>query len=425
MDRARGSLRLLAAGVGVGVVIGTALPAAADDHGTDRLSPRLARAALAKATNPSTSYEMPFPCGQAWTGTTRSSHSPSPLSVDWNRIDDLGDPIVAAAPGVVTVADTVVDSGYGRWVVVDHGKNESTIYAHMSAVAVKVGQQVDQGTLLGYVGDSGNTTGPHLHFEERVGSVDATPYFHGKKFVFGTTPASQNCVDVPLAGNMNGGAEAEPVYFTRADPATFTVVRLVRSPRTFTYGVGTDEPVLGDWDGDGHANLGVRTPGSSTFSLQNAAGGTATIVFGRTSDKPIAGDWDGNGTWEVGVRRSATSAFLLRSSSGSVQRVVLGDANDLAVTGDWNGDGASDLGVFDQATATFTLRLVDGDGLQWLATVPFGKAGDLPVVGDWDGNGKTDLGAWDPATAVLTQRLATAPTAARWRSATRVIGHPR
>ena len=55
---------------------------------------------------PLTAYEMPFPCGEVWTGTTRSSHSPSVRSIDFNRTDDFSDPVVAAAAGVVTTAVT-------------------------------------------------------------------------------------------------------------------------------------------------------------------------------------------------------------------------------------------------------------------------------------------------------------------------------
>ena len=87
--------------------------------------------ASAAAAAPLTAYEMPFPCGQAWTGTTRPSHSPSPWSIDWNRTDDVGDPVVAAAAGVVTTAVPNGTRGYGRYVVVDHGNGESTLYGHL------------------------------------------------------------------------------------------------------------------------------------------------------------------------------------------------------------------------------------------------------------------------------------------------------
>ena len=120
-----------------------------------------------------TAYEMPFPCSESWTGTTRPSHSPSRYSIDWNRTDDIGDAVVAAAAGVVSTAEPNGTRGYGRYVVIDHGNGESSLYGHLSSVAVWLGQVVDQGQLLfGTVGDTGNATGPHLHFEERLNGKD-------------------------------------------------------------------------------------------------------------------------------------------------------------------------------------------------------------------------------------------------------------
>lgn len=374
--------------------------------------------------SPASDFEMPFPCGQSWTGTTRASHSPSAKSVDWNRTDDLGDPVVASAPGTVSVAVPNGTSGYGRWVTIDHADGESTIYAHLSSVSVTVGQSVDQGDLLGAVGETGNATGPHLHFEERLDRTDIDPWFHGTRFTFGSTLASQNCVDVPTAGNFVGGPSSELVVFRRADQATFQVMRDGKTPKVLKLGSATDQPVVGDWDGDGKFNPGVRTPASRTFQLKTPTG-IKSIVLGSVSDRPVAGDWDGDGTWEVGVHRSRTSTFWLRTAAGTLSSMTLGDSNDLPVTGDWDGDGRTDLGVFDVATATFTLRLVDADGLVWTAQVRFGKPGNLPVTGDWDGNLKTDLGVWDPATATFTQRLATSPTAARSTMRTVTFGNPR
>ena len=122
---------------------------------------------------------MPFPCGQEWTGTTRANHSPSSKAIDWNRPDDLGDQVVAAAPGVVTRAEPKGNSGYGHYVRVEHENGENTIYAHLTSVVVKVGQRLDQGALLGTVGETGNATGPHLHFEERSSSGVVAPFFDG------------------------------------------------------------------------------------------------------------------------------------------------------------------------------------------------------------------------------------------------------
>ena len=381
-------------------------------------------ATLPASAAPVSDFEMPFPCGQSWTGDSRASHSPSAKAIDWNRTDDVGDPVVAAAPGVVSVADTVDNSGYGKWVTIDHPNGESTIYAHLSEVTVTAGQTVDQGVQIGNVGSTGNSTGPHLHFEERKDRTDVDAWFHGVKFVMGSTLTSRNCVDVPLAANMVGGAIWELVVYRRAEASTFVIRRAKRDPKVITFGTATDEPVLGDWDGDGHGNVGVFTPATRTFSLLTAAG-TQTHLFGLPGDQPLAGDWDGDGTWELAVRRPSRATFRLRAASGTVTVVPLGDANDIPLTGDWNGDGVTDLAVYDQATATYTLRMVDPDGLAWTATVPFGEPGDLPVVGDWDGNLKTDLGVWDPLTATFSQRRAPSPAAAKRSVTTLTFGRAR
>jgi len=78
----------------------------------------------------------------------------------------LGTPVLAAFPGQVAIADFL--SGYGLTVVLDHNKfTQQTLYAHLSETFVQPGQWVEQGTVIGRVGSTGNSTGPHLHFETR------------------------------------------------------------------------------------------------------------------------------------------------------------------------------------------------------------------------------------------------------------------
>ncbi|NUT35530.1 MAG: M23 family metallopeptidase [Hamadaea sp.] len=77
-------------------------------------------------------------------------------------------PIKAVAAGTVVNAGWAF-SGYGISVVVDHGNGYLTHYAHMNKTAVSVGQKVKAGTVLGYEGSTGDSTGPHLHFEVHQG----------------------------------------------------------------------------------------------------------------------------------------------------------------------------------------------------------------------------------------------------------------
>ena len=85
----------------------------------------------------------------------------------------IGTPIWAAKAGSVVVAGT--QSGYGNTVVLDHGGGMTTLYGHQSRLAVSVGQSVSQGQLIGYIGNTGRSTGPHLHFETRYGGSARSP----------------------------------------------------------------------------------------------------------------------------------------------------------------------------------------------------------------------------------------------------------
>jgi murein DD-endopeptidase MepM/ murein hydrolase activator NlpD len=77
-----------------------------------------------------------------------------------------GSPIHAAAKGRVTFVGT--KQGYGRVVEISHGNGMMTRYAHMSAWRARVGQEVDAGDVIGLIGNTGRSTGPHLHFEVRI-----------------------------------------------------------------------------------------------------------------------------------------------------------------------------------------------------------------------------------------------------------------
>ncbi|MDE3062893.1 MAG: M23 family metallopeptidase [Acidobacteriota bacterium] len=85
-----------------------------------------------------------------------------------------GTPVRATGDGEVTGAS--MGSGYGRQVVLNHGHDLITVYAHMSSVAVLPGQHVSRGQIVGYVGQTGRSTGPHLHYEVRVHNVPVNPH---------------------------------------------------------------------------------------------------------------------------------------------------------------------------------------------------------------------------------------------------------
>jgi murein DD-endopeptidase MepM/ murein hydrolase activator NlpD len=85
----------------------------------------------------------------------------------------LGQPVIAPADGVVEFADFM--GGYGRAIIVDHGHGISTRYGHLKGFAVFPGQHIHRGDTIGFVGDSGRSTGPHLHYEVRINDVPVNP----------------------------------------------------------------------------------------------------------------------------------------------------------------------------------------------------------------------------------------------------------
>jgi len=94
----------------------------------------------------------------------------------------IGTPIHATADGVISRADWF--SSYGLYVSIEHGGNLETRYGHMSRLNVAAGQEVHKGDIIGYVGTTGRSTGPHLHYEVRIAgeAVNPVPYMQAESY---------------------------------------------------------------------------------------------------------------------------------------------------------------------------------------------------------------------------------------------------
>ncbi|MBA3392147.1 MAG: peptidoglycan DD-metalloendopeptidase family protein [Deltaproteobacteria bacterium] len=171
-------------------------------------------------------FQLPFPCGEVWAGQTRTNHSPQ-LSVDFNRADDDGDTVVAAASGTITRVANTGSTSYGRWIEIAHSGNRRTRYAHLSSQTVTVGQFVRRGQKIGTLGNTGGSTGPHLHYEQHLNGMAVRVVFDEKPSLYygSKNYTSQNSCGVE-AGSVVGRVNtdgADLVVRAGASTATATV----------------------------------------------------------------------------------------------------------------------------------------------------------------------------------------------------------
>ncbi|MBU0480056.1 MAG: multicopper oxidase domain-containing protein [Proteobacteria bacterium] len=178
---------------------------------------------------------------------------------------------------------------------------------------------------------------------------------------------------------------------------------------TFTFGLATDKPIFGDWDGDGTVEVGVFRNGTWYLDTNGnnvlEPGIDVSFRYGIYTDLPVTGDWNNDNITDVGLFRNGT--WVLDSNgdriwnSGTDAVFRFGLTTDTPVTGDWNGDGITDIGVFRNGTWA-----LDSDGNHiWNggsdALVKFGISTDKPVTGDWNNDGTTEIGTYRNGTWYL------------------------
>ena len=158
-------------------------------------------------------FQMPVACGETWIATTYSGHTAN--AIDLNRASgDYGAPVLASAAG--TVQRKSDPSGYGNYVDVVHAGGWVTRYAHLSNYGAASGAAVSAGAVIGYVGSTGNSTGDHLHYEQRLNNVAQHVTFNGQSIAYTTTwgtaqYTSQNCgPSGNPAGSFDSAASPEP-----------------------------------------------------------------------------------------------------------------------------------------------------------------------------------------------------------------------
>lgn len=223
-------------------------------------------------------FQLPFPCGQTWSGQTRSGHSPAD-AVDFNRTNDVDDPVVASAAGTVSVVRNLGNRSYGRYVVVSHGGGWTTYYAHLNSASVRVGDRVGAGARLGTVGSTGGSTGPHLHFEQRLNSSVRRVVFNGSQALYWGTRSY-------TSRNACGGSSSDA------------------QGRVETAG----------------APLTVRSgPGAGYSAAGTVADGATVRISCQTTGTSVTGTYGTSRIWDrIGSGRYVADAYVYTGSDGRV-----------------------------------------------------------------------------------------------------------
>lgn len=251
------------------------------------MNPRILLCALALIGVPAISFaapafQLPFPCNQVWEGQTRTSHSPQ-LSVDFNRTNDDGDVVAATAGGTIKSITNLGNTSYGLYMVIDHGGGWTSLYAHLSGTKVSVGQRVSQGQTIAYVGNSGGSTGAHLHFEQRLNNSTQYAVFNGSRALYYGTKSytsKNNC------GGGSGGGVATGTVNTSGSPLT------------------------------------IRTgAGTSYSSAGSVADGAKVSIYCQTTGTQVSGTYGTTKIWDKISENSAryvSDAYVHTGSDGRV-----------------------------------------------------------------------------------------------------------
>lgn len=359
----------------------------------------------ASAAGDRPAFQLPFECGQTWKANTYNGHKPNNNSVDLTLkgAPSSGQPILASADGRVTFAGW--DNGGGWMVNVAHENGWGTSYLHMiERPDVTVGQEVAQGAVLGHVGSTGDSSGPHLHYQQWAGSPSNTVgavidgmalsvwVGHGQELT------SRNCG----GSSVGTDADAPGLSFTPDGKSLFISART----RDGQIGVTNSSATriapwypVGGWMASGPAT--AWTPSGSAF--YTAAQGTDGTVW--------VNDWNaasGNSGW-YSIGGEATSAPAIAWSPDGKRLTVAARAADGTIRlrewtekdkwGEWRAiggraaSGASLAWTPDGKSLTIAVRRADGK--IWVSSAKDGKE-----FGDWrSAGGDTTSGpsiVWEP-----------------------------
>ena len=235
---------------------------------------------------------------------------------------------------------------------------------------------------------------------------------NGTWYVMGGTGSQQVSVtwgqtgDDPVPGDFDGDGKTDfSVLRTASGTSSTWYVQNTSSNTMSSYNLGSsgDERAQADYDGDGKTDPAVFRPSNNTWYIQRSSDGVlAAHAFGSSalSDVPAPADFDGDGKADIAVWRAGDLKFYYLMSStnnGSFQMISVSQGGTKPVPADYDGDGKADAAVWGSGTYSNNWHIVTSSGTA-IAPISFGVlATDEPVHNDYDGDGKVDRAVWRPS----------------------------
>lgn len=199
--------------------------------------------------------------------------------------------------------------------------------------------------------------------------------------------------DDPVEGDYDGDGKTDFAVFRPTTGYWYIVKSSDSTTVQYPFGQTTDIPAQADYNGDGQTESALFRPSTGTWYIRtDGSGSTVQQQFGLSTDAVAPADYDGDGKADIGVWRESDKTFYsLNSSNQTVQSVGMSPQGGVPVSSDYDGDGKADYAV--RNGATWAIRK-SSDSSTYTQTPSGDLSTDEPVQNDYDGDGKTDIAVW-------------------------------